>query len=193
MRKIREILRLELECGISRRQIAVSCNVARSTVSDYYLRSAQAANLSWEAIREMDEEQLNALLFSDHRNKGDKYPIPDWGKIHEQLKKKGVTLQLLWMVEYKSQNPNGYQSSQFCHLYKVWRNKLGRGRDAGFPAPPRTDPSERNYRTGLLPQVVTRRHCAGQGCIVSRACCLPYPFERTWQASRFNVGAISWL
>ncbi len=122
MRKIREILRLELECGISHRQIAVSCNVARSTVSDY-LRRAQIANLSWEAIKEMDDEQLNELLFSDHRNKGDKYPLPDWGKIHEELKKKSVTLQLLWM-EYKSQNPNGYQSSQFCHLYQVWRNKL---------------------------------------------------------------------
>ena len=39
-----------------------------------------------------------------------------------------------------------------------------RGRDAGYPAPPRTDPSERNYRTGLLPQVVTRRHFTCRIC-----------------------------
>ena len=43
------------------------------------------------------------------------------------------------------------------------------GRDAGRPGAPRTDPSERNYRTGLPPQVRRQRRCSGQGCTMRGA------------------------
>jgi predicted transcriptional regulator len=42
MRKIQEVLRLHKECGLSRRDIAKACGIARSTVSDYLWRTAQA-------------------------------------------------------------------------------------------------------------------------------------------------------
>src|SRR5258708_2640069 len=45
----------------------------------------------------------------------------------------------------------------------------GRGRDGPSPrrarAAPRTDPSEQNYRTGLLPRVRTSNRSSGQGCV----------------------------
>jgi transposase len=43
--------------------------------------------------------------------------------LHQELKKKGVTLQLLWH-EYKEKSPEGYQYSQFCRLYHQWAEKL---------------------------------------------------------------------
>ncbi len=46
VRKIKEILRLKYACGLSKREIARSCNIARSTVADYLMR-ARAAGLSW--------------------------------------------------------------------------------------------------------------------------------------------------
>jgi transposase len=48
--------------------------------------------------------------------------------LFQELKKKRVTLQLLW-YEYKQNNPDGYQYSYFCELYHKWRKHLeGRGR-----------------------------------------------------------------
>jgi len=43
--------------------------------------------------------------------------------IRRELRKKGVTLQLLW-EEYKQDNPDGYQRSHFCQLYRSWRKTL---------------------------------------------------------------------
>jgi len=48
---------------------------------------------------------------------------PDWKLVHEELKKKGVTLLWLWK-EYLADNPKGYKYSQYCHLYKKWKKKL---------------------------------------------------------------------
>jgi transposase len=50
-------------------------------------------------------------------------PLPDWHVVHEQLRRKGVTLQLLW-AEYRQAHPEGYQRSQFCQLYRDWAKKL---------------------------------------------------------------------
>ena len=49
--------------------------------------------------------------------------LPDWPAIHEQLRRKGVTLQLLWR-EYHQAHPEGYQCSQFCQLYRDWAKTL---------------------------------------------------------------------
>ena len=62
MRKIKEILRLKWDCRLSNRQIARSCNIARSTVAEYF-RRAQAAGLSWPLPEGLDENRLERLLF----------------------------------------------------------------------------------------------------------------------------------
>src|SRR5215510_5376836 len=54
MRKIREILRLKWAQGLSHRQIAESCQVARPTVTEYIER-ATAVGLSWPLPPEVDE------------------------------------------------------------------------------------------------------------------------------------------
>jgi transposase len=117
MRKIKEVLRLKWKHGCSNRQIAESCNISRSTVRGY-LRRAEAADLSWPIDPELDDAALESLLFpiqpivpSSHRQ------MPPMEYLFHESKKKGVTLQLLWF-EYKQGNPDGYQYSQFCHLYR---------------------------------------------------------------------------
>jgi transposase len=124
MRKIREILRLRYEAGLSNRQIARSCSVGRATVADY-LRRAAAAGLSWPLPERMDETRLERLLFPPPPSiPPSERPLPDWSDIHTELRRKGVTLALLW-EEYKADHPHdGYQYSRFCDLYREWRGKL---------------------------------------------------------------------
>lgn len=123
MRKISEILRLKWECGLSNRRIAHSCSIGRTTVAEYLSRAA-AAGLSWPLPAEMDEVMLERLLFPPPTlvAPSDRL-LPDWSQIHTELKRKGVTLQLLW-EEYKARASQGYQYSRFCEMYRTWRGKL---------------------------------------------------------------------
>lgn len=119
MRKIKEILRLKWEAGLRDREVATSCGVARSTVSEY-VRRARMAGLSWPLPADLDEEALVARLFPPAtRSAASEPPLPDWTLVHRELKRKGVTRWLLWS-EYKDQYPDGLQYSQFCQRYRDW-------------------------------------------------------------------------
>ncbi|HEC33594.1 MAG TPA: IS21 family transposase [Chloroflexi bacterium] len=123
MRKIREVLRLKWECSLSNRAIARSCSISHSTVGEY-IRRAEEAGLSWPLPDEMDEDRLFELLFPKPPNPGSRViPCPDWSWIHAELRKKSVTLRLLW-VEYREDHPTGYGYSQFCALYRRWAKRL---------------------------------------------------------------------
>ncbi len=117
MRKVLEVLRLKWACGLSNRAISRSCGIAASTVSDYVQRAA-AAGLTWPVSEELDEDQLFRLLFpSPVREAGGAVPLPDWAQIHMELRRKGVTLRLLWL-EYREAQPEGYGYSQFPGLVR---------------------------------------------------------------------------
>jgi len=123
MRKIREVARLKAS-KLSVRQIARSCKIARSTVSDYLTR-LDAAGLSWPLPPEMDEGQLDVRLFRrpEVRGRDGARPLPDWAVIHKELRRKAVTLNLLWQ-EYRETYPDGYGYSQFCVLHRGWAQTL---------------------------------------------------------------------
>lgn len=123
MRKIKEIFRLKSELDLSARQIARSCSISHSTVLEV-LRRLEEAGLSWPLSEELDDAALEKMLFPE-RNKHDtgSRAQPDWAEVHRELKRKGVTLQLLWQ-EYLKNNPGGYQYSYFCELYQKWSMKL---------------------------------------------------------------------
>jgi transposase len=123
MRKIREILRLKYESDLTDRQIAKSCCVARSTVA-CYLSRAKSVGLTWPIPADLCDTDISHLLFKKKNNGSvKKRNMPSMEYIHNELKKKGVTLQLLW-YEYKQDNPDGYQFSYFCELYQNWASKL---------------------------------------------------------------------
>jgi len=123
MRKIREVLRLKWECGLANRAIARSCSISHSTVGEY-LRRAEAAGLNWPLPSDLDEDALFARLFPRSPDTGTReIPRPDWSYVHAELRKKSVTLRLLW-VEYREEHPGGYGYSQFCALYRKWAKRL---------------------------------------------------------------------
>ena len=123
MRKVREILRLGLARQLSDREIARSLCVSHITVARYIVLAEKAA-LTYDKVRGMDDAVLLRLLEKDKAPlKKRSYPEPDWNYIHAELKRKSVTLELLWQ-EYKSVYPEGYQHTQFCELYSRWREKL---------------------------------------------------------------------
>lgn len=123
MRKMREVVRLGLSCNLGHREIARSCSISHTTVGQY-LSWAEESGLTYEQIEEMDDWQLVGLLKKNSVSKDkESRPQPDWGWIHQELRKKGVTLQLLW-EEYKEIHPDGYQISQFYEHYNRWKKKL---------------------------------------------------------------------
>jgi transposase len=82
------------------------------------------AGLSWPLDPELDDAEIENLLFPVTQNSVvAKRQMPEMGYLYQELKKKSVTLQLLW-YEYKQANPDGYQHSQFCNRYRQWLKKL---------------------------------------------------------------------
>ena len=123
MRKIKEVLRLRLDQRRTLKQIAVSCNIGRTTVSDY-LDRFEDSGLSWPLPSDMEDTQLELRLFPSARVVPDPdRGLPEWQYIHQELRRKAVTLMLLWQ-EYKEAHPDGYQYSQFCNLYRQWTGHI---------------------------------------------------------------------
>lgn len=121
MRKVREVIRLKAS-GLSPRQIARSLLIGRTTVGDY-LRRAELAGIAWPLPEALDDESLERALFVQREDHRSSRTLPDWTLVHKELRRKHVTLALLW-EEYKTQHPEGYQYSQFCDLYRRWARKL---------------------------------------------------------------------
>jgi transposase len=119
LRKIREILRLKEETGLSNRSVARACKISNSTVGEY-LRRAQQANLHWPLEEGISEDELYRKLFPENQEPSEATrPLPNWENIRQELKKKGVTLKLLW-IEYHDKHPEGYLYTQFCEYYRRW-------------------------------------------------------------------------
>lgn len=126
MRHIKDILRLKLEAKLSHRQIARSLGIGVGTVS-IYGKKAVEVGLTWPLPEGLSDNALECLLFPEakkHARHG--RVMPDCASIHNELKNKGVTKQLLW-EEYKQIHGDaGYQYSQYCGYYRAWRSKLKR-------------------------------------------------------------------
>lgn len=120
MRKIREILRLRNDCNLTYEEIAASVHIGRSTVADCVVRF-QASGLVWPLSDSLTDADLQRLLYTSASKKVEQgRPLPDFAEVHMDLRKKGVTKQLLW-IEYKQTNSNGYEYTHFCNLYRIWK------------------------------------------------------------------------
>ena len=105
MRKLKEILRLKHQGGMGVRVIARCLGISHSTVIDY-LRRARVAGLAWPLPEDITEETIEQKLFGRSLLPRTRRPLPDWAYVHQELKRKGVTLELLW-EEYKQAHPDG--------------------------------------------------------------------------------------
>lgn len=121
MRKLREVLRLHA-LGHSKRAIGRSLKISHNTAA-LYLRRAAEAGVSWPSSEELDDQALEAVLIPAGPDPGARRAVPDWPTVHRELRRKGVTLQLLWL-EYKAAHRDGYQYTQFVTRYRAWENTL---------------------------------------------------------------------
>ena len=121
MRKIREVLRLRHEQGLSHQAVAQACAVGVGTVNRYLQRAAQRG-IGWPLPADLDDAGLDVRLFPRAAPVHDRIR-PDCAYIHRELKRNGVTLQLLW-EEYAQVHPDGYRRTQFCEIYRQWAGRL---------------------------------------------------------------------
>ena len=124
---VKEVLRLRFESRLTIREIAASLGVRRSTVGDY-VRRARAADVSWPLPEGLDDEIALAVRLFDQPRGGAiepvrRPPVPNWSEIHEELRKRHVTLALLWQ-EYRETHPDGYSYTRFVELYAEWRKTI---------------------------------------------------------------------
>ncbi len=126
MRKLREILRLRLQNGLSLRQINGSLRLSLGAVQKV-VRQTNELNLDWPAIEKLNEQALANLFYPESDNRvSTELVMPAWAEAHKELKHKGITKHLLW-EEYTQQYPNrSYSYSQYCHHYQEWLKKQKR-------------------------------------------------------------------
>lgn len=124
MRRVREILRYRFEEGLGHKAISYRVGAAPSTVRET-LRRAEAAGLAWPLGDEITDAVLEAALYKANGTKtGHRRSVePDWAYVHRELKRKHVTLQILW-DEYIERHPDGYRYSRYCDLYRGWASNL---------------------------------------------------------------------
>jgi transposase len=123
MRQVREIVRLH-QAGVSTRQIGIRVGVAASTMR-LTLRRVVAAGMAEGIPSEQTDAALEEVLFTGAGKKTGhrRHPDLDWAAIHQELKRKHVTLTIVW-DEYIARHPDGYRYSRFCELYRGWESRL---------------------------------------------------------------------
>lgn len=123
MHKIREILRLHFDSKLSQHQIAASLKISSGVVNKYVCL-AKVASLSWPVEPQLDDKSLRALLSPYNESiKQSPFVEPDYSSIHQELKRKGMTLLLVWQEYEEVYGKKAYRYSRFCSKYKDW---LGR-------------------------------------------------------------------
>jgi transposase len=158
MHKIKECLRLKFDCDLSHAQIARALGISKGAVSKYVAR-AQTIRLDWAAWADLDEAQIAThLRVPTPAIRGVRLPV-DAAWVHRELRRKGVTLQLLWQ-EYREAAADAptYQYTQFCQHYHDYAGSLRRSMrqvhrageklfiDYAGPTVPIVDPDTGNLR-----------------------------------------------
>lgn len=125
MRQIRDVLWLCFEKRLSANEISKSTSVSRGSVQGI-IKKAKEIALSLDQINSMKDDALEAIFFPPvvkHNQKKGPVVEPDFLHVHREMKRKGVTLELLWQ-EYHSQHPNGWCYAHFTKKYRRWKHKI---------------------------------------------------------------------
>jgi len=125
MRKIRDVLRYRESTGLSLEAIARALNLSKGVVAKY-LKLATAAGLSWPLPEGLDDGALERRLYGQPAARVSAFVEPDHAAIHQELKRKGVTLSLLWEEYRQVAGDSAYQYTAFCTRYRAWAGKLKR-------------------------------------------------------------------
>ena len=119
MRQIREILHHKYALGLSERQIGRALGISKSAVGDA-IRRARSCELTWPLPDALTDDALERRLFpAAEAAAPDRRPMPDWAYVSKELRRRDMTLGLLW-EEYRLRAPDGYGYSRFCDHYRDW-------------------------------------------------------------------------
>ena len=119
MSKIRQALRLLADAGLSMRQVAAALGVSKSTVSEIAMY-ARDAGVDWPLASTLSDDELQARLYPPPRPRSSTRQEPDYAVLHQELKRPGVTLQLLWEEYRAGAGDAAYRYSAFCEKYRAW-------------------------------------------------------------------------
>ena len=109
-----------------------SNGIAKSTAAKF-VSLARAAGVDWSLAQGLSDEDLEARLFRPPVARSSRQLEPDFAGIHQELKRPGVTLQLLW-EEYQRANAQAYKYTSFCVKYRAWAAGLKRSMRQSHPA-----------------------------------------------------------
>jgi len=124
MHNIKEVLRLKYDAALSHRQIAAACGISKGAVAKF-VGLAEANGIGWPLPETLSERDLESRFYPSNQSaKPD--DEPDWFWVHQELKKTGVTRQLLWS-EHVAKHP-GYARSYttFSVRYRQWKQRQKR-------------------------------------------------------------------
>jgi len=124
MRQIRESLRLHLQANLSFNEVGRVLKISKSVVGKY-LSLARVAGVDWNVAQTLSDQELEAKLYKAALPRNSKQSLPDFADVHIELKRAGVTLQLLW-EEYAKDNPLAFKYTSFCVKYREWAMGLKR-------------------------------------------------------------------
>jgi len=119
MRKIRSILKLKLQRGLSNRAVADAVQASPGAVSSVVTRAKKKGLTSWDDVEPLEDAELETLLYGARVPTGHARPEPDPVWIHTERQRKGVTLELLHL-EYLEEHPGGLRYTAFCARYRKW-------------------------------------------------------------------------
>ena len=124
MRRVREMLRLSRDGGLGVREVARRSGVAPSTLREM-ARRFERSGLAWPLPLDLTDTELESRLYGAAGRKQGRRRVaePDWAALNREMKRKHVTLQILW-DEYIEAEPDGYRYSRFCELYRSWEARL---------------------------------------------------------------------
>ncbi len=124
MRQIREALRLHLQVGLTYSEVARALKLSKSAVGKY-VSLARAAGVDWAVAQTLTDVELQGRLYRPPVPRASDQLAPDFAVIHQELKRPGVTLMLLW-EEYARGNAQAYKYTSFCIKYRAWAQRCPR-------------------------------------------------------------------
>jgi len=123
MRKVRDVLRLRGRRHVETQDRSQLVD-RRSSGGRLAFGGPRRAGLSWPLPEDLSDAALERILYPPPQvSPTDRRSQPDWPTLHRELRRPGVTLQLLW-EEYRSAHPDGYGYSRYCELYRAWEGRL---------------------------------------------------------------------
>lgn len=124
MRQLRQTLRLHLESRLSLRECARVLGISKTTVGAI-VSMARVAGVDWAVVQALTDDELESRVYRPAAPRSSRHLEPDFALIHQELRRPGVSLQLLW-EQYQRGNDLAYKYTAFCVRYRAWAAALKR-------------------------------------------------------------------